>query len=90
MVNGFPSQISLGSSFLKDLLNKIGINVVELHLYDVCAFRDTAQWNQFRELFSQDKIDGIIALIMSVGEKMSNDREGEGESYYEEHGLRMI
>ena len=39
---------------------------------------------------SSDKIDGIIALIMSVGEKMSNDREGEGESYYEEHGLRMI
>ena len=39
---------------------------------------------------SSDKIDGIIALIMSVGEKMSNDREGEGESYYEDHGLRMI
>ena len=48
------------NSFLKDLLNKIGINVVELHLYDVCAFRDTTQWNGFRELFSQDKIDGVV------------------------------
>ncbi len=46
--------------FLKELLNKIGINVVEIHLYDVCAFRDTTQWNGFRESFSQNKIDGVI------------------------------
>ena len=46
--------------FLKELLNKIGIDVVEIHLYDVCAFRDTTQWNGFRDLFSQEKIDGII------------------------------
>ncbi len=48
------------NSFLKDLLNKIGINVVEIHLYDVCAFRDTTQWNGFRELFSQNKVDGVV------------------------------
>jgi len=48
------------NSFLKELLNKIGINVVEIHLYDVCAFRDTTQWNGFRELFSQNKVDGVI------------------------------
>ncbi|MBT8242253.1 MAG: uroporphyrinogen-III synthase, partial [Nitrosopumilus sp.] len=41
--------------FLKELLNKIGIDVLEIHLYDVCAFRDTTQWNGFRELFSQNK-----------------------------------
>lgn len=46
--------------FLKELLNKIGIDVLEIHLYDVCAFRDTTQWNEFRELFSQGKIDGIV------------------------------
>jgi uroporphyrinogen-III synthase len=46
--------------FLKELLNKIGIDVLEIHLYDVCAFRDTTQWNGFRELFSQNKIDGIV------------------------------
>jgi uroporphyrinogen-III synthase len=46
--------------FLKELLNKIGIDVLEIHLYDVCAFRDTTQWNEFRELFSQKKIDGIV------------------------------
>ncbi len=46
--------------FLKSLLEKIGLNVKEIHLYDVCAFRDTSQWNNFRQLFSQNKIDGII------------------------------
>ena len=47
------------NSFLKELLNKIGINVVEIHLYDVCAFRDTTQWNGFSLtvlLFSQSKV----------------------------------
>ncbi len=46
--------------FLKNLLEKIGLEVNEIHLYDVCAFRDTTQWNEFRELFSQSKIDGIV------------------------------
>ncbi len=46
--------------FLKELLNKIGIDVLEIHLYDVCAFRDTTQWNGFRELISQNKIDGVV------------------------------
>ena len=46
--------------FLKELLEKIGINVKEIHLYDVCAFRDTTQWNEFRELFSQNKVNGIV------------------------------
>jgi len=48
------------NSFLRDLLNKIGICIVELHLYDVCAFKDTTQWNGFRELFSENKIHGVI------------------------------
>ena len=46
--------------FLKQLLEKIGLDVDEIHLYDVCAFRDTAQWNDFRDLFSKSKIDGIV------------------------------
>ncbi len=46
--------------FLKELLNKIGLDVFEIHLYDVCAFRDTTKWNEFRELFSKNKVDGII------------------------------
>jgi uroporphyrinogen-III synthase len=46
--------------FLAQLLKKIGLQVKEIHLYDVCAFRDTEQWNKFRELFANNKVDGII------------------------------
>jgi len=42
------------------LLEKIGLKVREIYLYDVCAFKDTSQWNEFRELFSNNKVDGII------------------------------
>ncbi|MFB5625045.1 MAG: uroporphyrinogen-III synthase [Nitrosopumilus sp.] len=63
--------------FLKELLNKIGIDVLEIHLYDVCAFRDTTQWNAFRELFSQNKVDGIVftsaSSVRGFFEIMSKD-----------------
>jgi len=63
--------------FLKNLLEKIGINVVELYLYDVCAFNDPTEWNDFRDLFSQNKIDGIIftsaSSVRAFFEIMIND-----------------
>lgn len=46
--------------FLAQLLEKIGLQVKEIYLYDVCSFRDTSQWNDFRALFSNNKIDGVI------------------------------
>ena len=46
--------------FLAQLLEKIGLQVKEIHLYNVCSFRDTSQWNEFRVLFSNKKIDGIV------------------------------
>ena len=46
--------------FLKELLSKIGLDVQELYLYDVCAFQDTTEWNEFRQAFSQNNVDGII------------------------------
>ena len=65
--------------FLKDLLEKIGLHITELHLYDVCAFRDTSQWNVFRELFSQNKVDGIIftsaSSVRAFVEIMTKDYE---------------
>mgnify|MGYP001394366795 FL=1 len=63
--------------FLKNLLEKIGINVVELYLYDVCAFNNPTEWNDFRDLFSQNKIDGIIftsaSSVRAFFEIMIND-----------------
>ena len=46
--------------FLAQLLEKIGLQVKEIYLYDVCSFRDASQWNEFRTLFSNNKVDGII------------------------------
>jgi len=63
--------------FLKELLNKIGIDVLEIHLYDVCAFKDTTEWNEFRELFSKGAIDGIVftsaSSVRGFFEIMSKD-----------------
>ena len=65
--------------FLKQLLEKIGLEVNEIHLYDVCAFRDTTQWNDFRELFSKSKIDGIVftsaSSVRAFFEIMQKDYE---------------
>jgi len=46
--------------FLAQLLEKIGLQVKEIYLYDVCSFRDTSQWNEFREMFANNKVDGIV------------------------------
>ena len=63
--------------FLKNLLEKIGLDVVELYLYDVCAFRDPTEWNEFRQMFSEKKIDGIIftsaSSVRAFFEIMEND-----------------
>ena len=65
--------------FLKKLLEKIGLHVYELYLYDVCAFRDTSQWNEFRQLFSENKIDGVIftsaSSVRAFFEIMTKDFE---------------
>ena len=46
--------------FLRNLLEKIGLDVKEIHLYDVRSFGDVSQWKEFSDLFSQNKIDGIV------------------------------
>ncbi|KFM14881.1 putative uroporphyrinogen-III synthase protein [Marine Group I thaumarchaeote SCGC AAA799-O18] len=65
--------------FLKDLLEKIGLSVIELYLYDICTFSDTSQWNEFRNLFSQNKVDGIIftsaSSVNAFFEIMTKDRD---------------
>ena len=46
--------------FLKQLLEKIGVCVYEIYLYDVCAFDNTTEWNEFRVLFADGAIHGMI------------------------------
>ena len=63
--------------FLKELLNKIGLDVMEIHLYDVCAFQDTSKWNDFRQAFSMDQVNGIVftsaSSVRSFFQIMSKD-----------------
>ena len=78
-----------GSStpFLKNLLEKIGVQVVELYLYDVCAFRDPTEWNEFRQMLSENKIDGVIftsaSSVRAFFEIMIND-------YNQEQLIQML
>ena len=46
--------------FLAQLLEKIGLQVKEVYLYDVKSSSALSQWVEFKELFSKNKIDGII------------------------------
>ena len=46
--------------FLAQLLKKIGLKVKEVYLYDVKSSSSLSYWNEFKELFSQNKVDGII------------------------------
>ena len=46
--------------FLKQLLEKIGIHVTEMHMYNPQPVNDTVEWEEFRPLFASDNINGII------------------------------
>lgn len=46
--------------FLAQLLKKIGLRVKEIYLYDVKSSSALSYWVEFKELFSQDKVDGMI------------------------------
>jgi uroporphyrinogen-III synthase len=46
--------------FLAQLLKKIGLKVNEVYLYDVKSSSALSYWIEFKELFSQNKVDGII------------------------------
>ena len=51
---------------------------------------DEAMNIKFNKARSQDKIDGMVALAMAVGEWMTCNREGDGSSVYENQGLREL
>ncbi|MFZ0184127.1 MAG: uroporphyrinogen-III synthase [Nitrosotalea sp.] len=46
--------------FLAHLLEKIGVEVKEVYLYDVKSSSALSYWVEFKELFSRNKVDGII------------------------------
>ncbi len=72
--------------FLKELLNKIGLDVLEVHLYDVCAFQDTTEWNGFRKAFSEGAVDGVVftsaSSVRGFFDIMSRDHDAAALSSY--------
>lgn len=46
--------------FLAQLLEKIGLKVREVYLYDVKSHSDISKWTEFKELFAKNGVDGII------------------------------
>jgi uroporphyrinogen-III synthase len=48
------------TQFLAQLLEKIGLKVKEIYLYDVKSSSALSYWTEFKTLFSQNKVDGII------------------------------
>jgi len=64
-INSFGKKVIIPRSvastpFLKNLLEKIGLEVIEIYLYDVKPFNDPSKWNEFTKLLKENKIDGII------------------------------
>ena len=52
--------------FLKQLLQKIGIHVTEIHMYNPQSVDDTLEWKEFKPLFASDNIHGIIYTSAST------------------------
>ena len=46
--------------FLAQLLEKIGLKVREIYLYNVKSHNDLSKWTEFKELFLKNNMDGII------------------------------
>src|SRR5437899_7826252 len=46
--------------FLAQLLEKIGLKVKEVYLYDVRSHQNLSQWTEFKGLFANNKVDAIV------------------------------
>lgn len=46
--------------FLAQLLEKIGLHVKEVYLYDVRSHSDISQWMEFKQMLSDNKVDGVV------------------------------
>src|SRR5579883_3079323 len=65
--------------FLAQLLEKIGLQVKEIYLYDVKSSSALSYWTEFKTLFSQNKVDGIIftsaSSVRAFFDIMSSDMD---------------
>lgn len=73
---------------LKNEINHLGNPVLRWQMQNVSLRTDPAENIKIDKAKSSEKVDGIVALVMSLGEWMTDDTEG--ESVYSDRGLIII
>ena len=73
---------------LKNEINHLGNPVLRWQMQNVSLRTDPAENIKIDKAKSSEKVDGIVALVMALGEWMTDDTEG--ESVYSDRGLIII
>jgi len=75
----------------KRLLHHGGNGMMRWMVANVVTKKDDAENIKFSKAKAGDKIDGIIAMIMALGEMMTmENKDVTGSSTYESQGIRML
>ena len=75
----------------KQLLHHGGHSMLRWMVGNVVVKRDDAENVKFSKAKAGDKIDGIIAMVMALGEKMTIENSDVSRvSTYETQGLRFL
>ena len=73
---------------LKNEINHLGNPVLRWQMQNISLRTDPAENIKIDKAKSSEKVDGIVALVMALGEWMTDDTDG--ESVYSERGLIII
>jgi phage terminase large subunit-like protein len=75
----------------KKLLHHAGHGMLRWMAANVVTKKDDAENIKFSKSKAGDKIDGIIAMIMALGEMITSEgKDMTGSSTYESQGIRML
>jgi phage terminase large subunit-like protein len=75
----------------KKKLHHGGHKMLRWMVANVVTKKDDAENVKFSKAKAGDKIDGVVAMIMALGEMMTIDgRDETGPSTYEAHGIRLL
>ena len=75
----------------KKLLHHGGHGMLRWMVSNIVTKKDDAENIKFSKAKAGDKIDGIVAMVMAIGEMMTmENKDLTGSSTYESQGIRMI
>ena len=85
----FPTkQLNIMSA--KSQINHFGNPVLRWMMSNVAIYRDPNDNIKVVKHKSPDKVDGVVALIMAVGEWVTFKMKGDGKSIYETRGIISV